>query len=61
MNRQTFLVDYTFKKGSNSGRAKISGSALINLKTSTSDFAVYEYLKNRHPNHDINIMSVKWM
>lgn len=61
MQKQNFLVDYTFKKGSSTGRMKIQGSSLINLKTSTSDFAVYEYLKSRHPDADINIMSIKWL
>jgi hypothetical protein len=61
MDKRNFLVDYTFKKGSSQGRMKIQGSALINLKTAQSDFAVYEYLKQRHPDCDINIMSIKWI
>lgn len=61
MEKQSFVVDYVFKKGSNQGRMKIQGSSLINLKTAQSDFAVYEYLKQRHPEHDINIMSIKWI
>ena len=61
MEKQNFLVDYVFTKGSSTGRTKIQGSTLINLKTSQSDFAVYEYLKSRHPDFNINIMSIKWI
>jgi hypothetical protein len=61
MNKQNFLVDYTYKCGSSTARMKLQGSSLINLKTAQSDIAVYEYLKQRHPNSDINIMSIKWM
>ena len=61
MEKRNFLVDYIYTHGSSRARTKIQGSSLINLKTAQSDFAVYEYLKNRHPNADINIMSIKWM
>ena len=61
MENRNFLVDYTYKQGANTGRMKIQGSSQINLKTAQSDFAVYEYVKGRHPNADINIMSIKWI
>jgi hypothetical protein len=61
MEKRNFLVDYTYKHGSSTGRMKVQGSSLINLKTAQSDFAVYEYLKQRHPDAEINIMSIKWI
>jgi hypothetical protein len=61
MEKRNFLVDYMYTQGNSRGRTKIQGSILINLKTSESDFAVYEHLKSRHPQADINIMSIKWM
>lgn len=61
MSKHNFLVDYTYKQGNRSARQKIQGSTQISLKTGESDFAVYEYLKQRHPKADINIMSIKWL
>jgi hypothetical protein len=61
MEKRNFLVDYTYKRGSSGGRMKIQGSSLINLQTAQSDFAVYEYIKKRHPDAEINIMSIKWI
>jgi hypothetical protein len=47
MEKRNFLVDYTYKHGSSGGRMKIQGSSLINLQTAQSDFAVYEYIKDK--------------
>jgi hypothetical protein len=62
MNK-TFNVDYFFKRkgaGGRGSRTQAQGSSMINLGTSTSDFAVVEMLKRRHQDCEIEIMSIRW-
>jgi hypothetical protein len=57
MDRSTFLVDYYH----NTTRITIQGSSQINLRTASSDFAVQQYLQNKHPNEQIRIMNLRWI
>lgn len=62
MQKTTFDVDYKYKKPgvTTSARMKRSGSVQITLKTSTSEFAIQNYLQECHPGCEITIMSIKW-
>lgn len=65
MNANVFIVEFYAKPKGSSGRGmrqRIQGSSLINLGNSDakSDFAVQRYLKERHPNSEIEILNVEW-
>ena len=62
MQRNTFIVDYMYTTpGSSNNRTRLQGSVNINLKSATSEFAVEEFLKQKHPGYNIMIMSINWM
>lgn len=62
MQKNTFIVDYMYSQpGSSNNRTRVQGSVNITLKSAQSDFAVEEFLKQKHPGYNINIMSIVWM
>ena len=61
MMKQTFQVDFQIlQRGSIMGRMQLQGSPMFNLRGSTSDFAIQQYIQSKYPGKDINILSISW-
>ena len=58
--KTTFYVDYYLEEGGRKSRQQMQGSSTLNLAGSTSDFAVQNYLQERHQGKTVSIMNIKW-
>jgi len=59
--KTTFYVDYYLEEGGRKSRQQMQGSSTLNLAGSTSDFAVQNYLQERHQGKTVSIMNIKWL
>ena len=58
--KTTFYVDYYLEENGRKSRQQMQGSSTLNLAGSTSDFAVQNYLQERHQGKTVGIMSIRW-
>lgn len=58
----SYRVDYYYQRrgiGSRT-RTQLAGSVSLHLKGATTENAVLHYLRNKHPDCEIVLMSVEW-
>jgi hypothetical protein len=59
---QSYTVNYYYQKlGQNSrNRTTLTGSVSQHLYGATTENAVLNYLKKKHPGHEITMMNLTW-
>ena len=63
MINKKYRADYYYKKKGAPGRGvrtQITGSSSGHLKGASTESAVINYLRSRHPGHDIELMTLEW-
>ena len=60
-NPKTYRADYYYQKlGGSKTRTAISGPVGGHLKGGTTESAVLDYLRNKHPGCEIILMKLEW-
>ena len=57
-----YKADYTYQRpgGGSRTRTKISGYVSQHLRGATTESAVLQYLRTKHPGYEITLMSLEW-
>jgi hypothetical protein len=55
-----YKADYYYSKGSSRTRTSISGYVSQHLHGATTESAVVNYLRSKHPGYEISLMSLDW-
>jgi len=53
-------ADYYYSKGGSRTRTTITGSVSQHLHGATTESAVLNYLRNKHPGYEILLMNLEW-
>lgn len=60
MKRTRVRVDYYYLKNGSRTRTQTTLHVVYNLNQGTTDFAVMNYLRKRHPGCEIELLSTDW-
>ena len=55
-----YKVDYYYSKNGARTRTTMTGSVSQHLQGATTESAVLNYLRNKHPGYEILLMSLDW-
>ena len=56
----SYRADYYYVKGGSRTRTQLHGSVSQHLHGATTESSVLNYLRKKHPGHEIELMTLEW-